>query len=51
MLKQNSELRAEARVALTDKWVMGAVTISYLVLYRVLLLTFRLLELYWLHCL
>ena len=26
MLKQNSELRAEARVALTDKWVMGAVT-------------------------
>ena len=26
MLKQNSELRAEARVALTDKWVIGAVT-------------------------
>ena len=26
MLKQNSELRAEARVALTDKWVTGAVT-------------------------
>ena len=26
MLKQNSALRAEARVALTDKWVMGAVT-------------------------
>ena len=26
MLKQNSELRAEARVALTDKWLMGAVT-------------------------
>ncbi len=26
MLKQNSELRAEARVALTNKWVMGAVT-------------------------
>ena len=26
MLKQNTELRAEARVALTDKWVMGAVT-------------------------
>ena len=26
MLKQNSELRPEARVALTDKWVMGAVT-------------------------
>ena len=26
MLKQNSELRAEACVALTDKWVMGAVT-------------------------
>ena len=26
MLKQNSELRAEARVALTDTWVMGAVT-------------------------
>ena len=26
MLKQNSEMRAEARVALTDKWVMGAVT-------------------------
>ena len=26
MLKQNSELRAEARVALTVKWVMGAVT-------------------------
>ena len=26
MLKQNSELRAEARVALTDQWVMGAVT-------------------------
>lgn len=25
MLKQNSELRAEARVALTDKWVMAAV--------------------------
>lgn len=25
MLKQNSELRAEARVALSDKWVMAAV--------------------------
>ena len=25
MLKQNSELRAEARAALTDKWVMAAI--------------------------